>query len=128
MCSVSKLGLTEQQGAQLGACMHACNLPMWPYFAWASCMCDVFRASEGADGARDLLALTPCDLFPYMRGRTLWLVGDSMMQVGPSARFCEWLGLCSRCVTIFMQAELSGSAPSWLSGARHDRHDLQSRR
>ena len=41
------------------------------------------RASEGADGARELLTLTPCDLWPYMRGRTLWLVGDSMMQARP---------------------------------------------
>ncbi|BDA49809.1 hypothetical protein COCOBI_14-4290 [Coccomyxa sp. Obi] len=38
------------------------------------------RAKVGAVGAKDLLELTPCDLFPYIRGRTLWLVGDSMMQ------------------------------------------------
>ena len=25
------------------------------------------------------LTLTPCDLWPYLAGRTLWLVGDSMM-------------------------------------------------
>ncbi len=25
--------------------------------------------------------MTPCDLFPLLRGRTLWLMGDSMMQV-----------------------------------------------
>jgi hypothetical protein len=40
------------------------------------------RAEEGAEGARELLALTPCDLWPYLAGRTLWLVGDSMMQAG----------------------------------------------
>ncbi|EIE18670.1 hypothetical protein COCSUDRAFT_45154 [Coccomyxa subellipsoidea C-169] len=38
------------------------------------------RAKVGAPGSRELLELTPCDLFPYIRGRTLWLVGDSMMQ------------------------------------------------
>ena len=38
------------------------------------------RAEEGAEGAREVLQLTPCDLWPYLRGRTLWLVGDSMMQ------------------------------------------------
>lgn len=27
-----------------------------------------------------MLALTPCDLFPLIRGRTVWLVGDSIMQ------------------------------------------------
>jgi hypothetical protein len=36
----------------------------------------------GAVGAKELLELMPCDMFPYIRGRTLWLVGDSMMQVG----------------------------------------------
>ncbi len=46
----------------------------------------VCRAKVGAVGAKDLLELTPCDLFPYIRGRTLWLVGDSMMQVVPSDR------------------------------------------
>ena len=30
---------------------------------------------------RELMELTPCDVFPYLRGRTIWLVGDSMMQV-----------------------------------------------
>ena len=24
--------------------------------------------------------MTPCDVFPYLRGRTTWLVGDSMQQ------------------------------------------------
>lgn len=45
------------------------------------CTCLCPRAKVGAAGAKDLLELTPCDLFPYVRGRTLWLVGDSMMQV-----------------------------------------------
>ena len=33
------------------------------------------------EGAQELLGLTPCDMWPYFRGRTTWLVGDSMMQV-----------------------------------------------
>ena len=39
------------------------------------------RAERGAAGMRELMELTPCDVFPYLRGRTIWLVGDSMMQV-----------------------------------------------
>lgn len=34
-------------------------------------------------GARELLELTPCDLYSFIRGRTLWLVGDSIQQVLP---------------------------------------------
>ena len=34
-------------------------------------------------GARELLELTPCDLYSFIRGRTLWLVGDSIQQVQP---------------------------------------------
>lgn len=30
-----------------------------------------------------MLSLTPCDLFPLIMGRTVWLVGDSIMQVTP---------------------------------------------
>ena len=39
------------------------------------------RAERGAAGMQELMQLTPCDVFPYLRGRTIWLVGDSMMQV-----------------------------------------------
>ena len=46
---------------------------------WMRCLST--RAAKGAPGARELLELTPCDLWPFLRGRTLWLVGDSMMQV-----------------------------------------------
>ncbi|KAK9825923.1 hypothetical protein WJX81_007164 [Elliptochloris bilobata] len=40
----------------------------------------VERAEAGDTGARDLLRTTPCDLFPFLRGRTTWLIGDSMQQ------------------------------------------------
>eukprot|EP00884_Botryococcus_braunii_P023107 jgi/Botrbrau1/9480/Bobra.0252s0098.2 len=40
----------------------------------------VERAELGAPGYRDMLTFTPCDMFRYIRGRTLWLVGDSMQQ------------------------------------------------
>ena len=43
------------------------------------------RAERGAAGMRELMELTPCDIFPYLRGRTIWLVGDSMMQVRATA-------------------------------------------
>jgi len=35
--------------------------------------------------------MTPCDLFSLVRGRTLWLLGDSMMQVFSSGS-CAWEG------------------------------------
>ena len=38
-------------------------------------------AERGRPGFRDMLTMTPCDLFSLIRGRTLWLMGDSMMQV-----------------------------------------------
>ena len=37
--------------------------------------------------------MTPCDLFPLLKGRTVWLLGDSIMQVsGPPYSFdCNML-------------------------------------
>ena len=43
------------------------------------------RAERGAAGMRELMEMTPCDIFPYLRGRTVWLVGDSMMQARSAA-------------------------------------------
>ena len=45
----------------------------------------VKRAEEGSPGVKDLLTLTPCDIFPYIRDRTLWLIGDSLTLVPPPA-------------------------------------------
>ena len=42
-------------------------------------------AERGRPGFRDMLTMTPCDLFSLIRGRTLWLMGDSMMQARPLA-------------------------------------------
>ncbi len=42
----------------------------------------ISRADQGAPGVKDMLTLTPCDLFPLIRGRTLWLLGDSQTLVG----------------------------------------------
>ncbi len=42
-------------------------------------------AERGRPGFKEMLTMTPCDLFSLVRGRTLWLMGDSMMQVpGPT--------------------------------------------
>ena len=38
------------------------------------------RAENGSASALEVLQMTPCDLFSYLRGRTTWLVGDSMQQ------------------------------------------------
>ena len=113
-CAASLSGM-QNTGCTSGACMYACNLTI----ALLRYIClRFFRASEGADGARELLALTPCDLWPYMRGRTLWLVGDSMMQVGPSACCC----MVAACASTMIS-----SAPSWCR-RRLDRHGLHSRK
>lgn len=49
------------------------------------------RAERGATGMQELMQLTPCDIFPYLRGRTIWLVGDSMMQVRTTVSSLSWL-------------------------------------
>ncbi len=41
-------------------------------------------AERGRPGFKEMLTMTPCDIFSLLRGRTLWLMGDSMMQVGPA--------------------------------------------
>ena len=41
----------------------------------------VEEVDRGSFYAKGLLELTPCDLWPYIRGKTIWLIGDSIMQV-----------------------------------------------
>ncbi|KAK9901586.1 hypothetical protein WJX75_003489 [Coccomyxa subellipsoidea] len=51
------------------------------------------RADNGSLWAQGLLQLTPCDLWPFIRGRTLWLLGDSITQefmVAMECLFYEW--------------------------------------
>lgn len=40
----------------------------------------VSRAEAGAPGYEAMLTMTPCDIWPYLRGRTLWVAGDSISQ------------------------------------------------
>lgn len=40
------------------------------------------RAHSGSAWAANMLQLTPCDLWPFIQGRTVWLMGDSITQVG----------------------------------------------
>ena len=58
----------------------------------------------GAVGVREMMEMTPCDIFGYIRGRTVWLVGDSMMQVRCSC--CEAL-LVQHCKTGWGQVILA---------------------
>lgn len=44
------------------------------------------RADRGAPGVRDMLTSTPCDLWPFIQGRTVWVVGDSLAQVSPCVK------------------------------------------
>lgn len=39
------------------------------------------QTSRGSEFAHGMMTLTPCDLWPFLRGRTLWLAGDSITQV-----------------------------------------------
>lgn len=38
-------------------------------------------ASEGHDWAREILLVRPCQIFPFLEGRTMWIIGDSMSKV-----------------------------------------------
>ena len=38
-------------------------------------------ARNGAQWAEDILTLKPCDLWPQVRGKTVWIAGDSVSQV-----------------------------------------------
>jgi hypothetical protein len=40
-------------------------------------------AEGGHQWARDILLVRPCQLFPYLEGRTLWIIGDSMSKAPP---------------------------------------------
>ena len=39
------------------------------------------RADNGSAWAANMLRMTPCDLWPFIKGRTLWVMGDSITQV-----------------------------------------------
>ena len=41
-----------------------------------------------ARGFRDILTMSPCDLWPLIVGRTLWFSGDSQTQVRAGPRYC----------------------------------------
>lgn len=38
------------------------------------------HAKNGSRWASDILTLKPCDLWPHVRGRTTWIIGDSLSQ------------------------------------------------
>ena len=48
-----------------------------------------------------ILQFTPCDLWPLLKGRTLYFSGDSQTQVTPwpSSKPCEAKGLLSKFIT-----------------------------
>ncbi|KAK9841328.1 hypothetical protein WJX74_003987 [Apatococcus lobatus] len=49
------------------------------------------RAKDASSAYAEMLTMTPCDLFPYLRGRTLWLVGDATMREFMQALQCFFL-------------------------------------
>ena len=73
-------------------------------------------AERGRPGFREMLTMTPCDLFSLVRGRTLWLMGDSMMQVGPagSLQGCPLKPVAVLCKSVCLgqgQAAFEGGQP-----------------
>ncbi len=65
------------------------------------------RAGAGDAWAANMLRMTPCDLWPFLRGRTLWLLGDSITQEAMRASEC------------FLQ-EFWGMAPPWSKPTAND--------
>ena len=56
------------------------------------------RAEAGAPDYKETLLMTPCDWWPFLRGRTLWLVGDSITQVGSLQRMLTLLRGLGSCL------------------------------
>ncbi len=54
------------------------------------------HADRDTNPYADMLTMTPCDLFPYLRGRTLWLLGDATMQVRSSHRMMSYCWMCQQ--------------------------------
>ncbi len=53
-------------------------------------------SERGAAWAQDVVLLKPCHLWPYLRNRTVWFVGDSMTQVSlPSDPKIPLAAVCS---------------------------------
>ena len=44
-------------------------------------------AQDGHVWAKDMLTVRPCELFSYLEGRTLWIIGDSMSKVSLRCSF-----------------------------------------
>lgn len=60
---------------------HGPTCPDW--LKWQLTHDWIERAELGAPGAKERLTMTPCDLFPFFRNRTVWLMGDSLTLVSP---------------------------------------------
>ena len=54
-----------------------------------------------------LLTFTPCDLLRLIRGRTVWLSGDSQQQA-------RWAPGCSRRALVLLGGFEGGSGYTWL--------------
>ncbi|CAL8461602.1 g1133 [Coccomyxa elongata] len=50
------------------------------------------RASNGSQWAEGMLRLSPCDIWPHIMGRTLWLLGDSTTEHFMLALECFFIG------------------------------------
>ena len=70
----------------------------------------------GAEGVREMMEMTPCDIFGYIRGRTVWLVGDSMMQVRCN---CYGTSLITQRDSIDPSTTAAPSLQSMLSPSQH---------
>ena len=65
------------------------------------------RAEAGAPDYKETLLMTPCDWWPFLRGRTLWLVGDSITQEGYDAAHADPFAVAAllpACILMQLQA------------------------
>lgn len=71
----------QKEGVWPNVCQYLSNGPVCPQdeqkHFWRYL---VSRAEAGAPGYEAMLTMTPCDIWPYLRGRTLWVAGDSISQ------------------------------------------------
>eukprot|EP00884_Botryococcus_braunii_P003396 jgi/Botrbrau1/13057/Bobra.0187s0019.1 len=73
------------------------------------------RADRGAPGVKDMLTSTPCDLWQYIQGRTLWVVGDSLAQETMKALMCFFTEFWDHDEYIDGPGEMPVSRPARLS-------------
>eukprot|EP00884_Botryococcus_braunii_P012833 jgi/Botrbrau1/21550/Bobra.174_2s0051.1 len=86
--------------SRYGSCMYWGGIPACRPREQAKLL-DYFlnETIKGSAFAEGMMTLTPCDLWPFIRGRTLWLAGDSITQETMRAAECLFLPFWNGTVT-----------------------------